>query len=423
MKKLFSLLLALVLLLSLFACSDEPPPSGASNDDEELRVSVWNGTVASGFSLGNGSQSEPYTIQSAAEFAFLAKSVNEGESYAGKYLILATDIDLNNIEWRPIGNGINSFSGSLDGNGHTVFNLKITEGVHYTGTLSGPELKYYANGLFGTCLNPSIKNLCVDGATLALTNTNGRNMIQAGVLIGMLQADSTTQISGINVSNATVTSALEENHSPVGSLDLGGVIGCVFATGKSSVELSRLSVDVNVFTENGGAHAFDVGGFVGYVRSDNLFEAKDCALHLSLTLDPERCYGQNLSFAAFGVVSAMNEKLILKNIFSRVTVNKIHDVFHGYSAYTASTIAAEVGGMILGNGGFHFENLFGYVEQVDETTGERVIVTALYDISSYAGVSTEKNCIGCETLPPNHGFDLAVWDVQDPSAPKLKTVK
>ena len=435
MRKLFSLLLVFVMLFSIFACNDAPPApndgdttnngdttndgAGDSSSDNESKVSTWDGTVATSFTVGNGSEAAPYEIQNAAEFAFFAKSVNDGESYARKYVTLGVDIDLANLEWIPIGNGVNHFSGSFDGKGHSVLNLKTTTGAHYTATLSGPELTYYANGLFGTCLNPTIKNLNVNGATVGLTNTNSSNMIVAGVLIGILQADSAAQISGITVSNAKVTSAFEKDHSPVSSLELGGLIGCLFATGESSVELSRLSVDVAVFTENGSGHAFDVGGFVGLVRSDNLLVVKDCALHLSVTLDPERCYGQNISFAAFGVVSAMNEKVTLKNIFSRVTVNKIHDHFHGYSAYTASAIVAEVTGMIQGNGGFHFENLFGYVEQID-ATGEKVVATNLYDISSYVGVSTEQNCIGCVTLPENHGFDETVWNLQDLASPKLK---
>ena len=423
MKKLMSLVLAVLLCigsLSLFSCNDstKDPPS-----EDQSKVSTWDGTVALSFSVGNGSEAEPYAIQNAAEFAFFAKSVNDGENYANKYVTLGADIDLASLEWTPIGNGVTHFSGSFDGNGHSVLNLKTTTGAHYTAALGGPELKYYANGLFGTCLNPTIKNLCIDGATVELTDTNGRNMIQAGVLIGILQADSTAQISGITVSNATVKSAFEKDHGPVSGLKLGGMIGCVFATGEAAVELSRLSVDVVIFTENGAGHAFDVGGLVGLVRSDNRLDVKDCALHLSVTLDPERCYTQNLSFAAFGALGAMNEKVTMKNVFSRVTVNKIHDNFHGYSAYTASVIAAEVGGVIRENGGFHFENLFGYVEQIDPQTGERVVATNLYDISYYAEVSTEQNCIGCETLPENHGFDETVWDLQDPASPKLKKIQ
>ena len=164
MKKLLLLILILALSLSLFACNGEPPTpndgTGDSSSNDQRNVSTWDGTVASSFTVGNGSEATPYEIQNAAEFAFFAKSVNDGENYANKYVTLGADIDLANLEWTPIGNGVTHFSGSIDGNGHSVLNLKTTTGAHYTAALGGPERKYYANGLFGTCLNPTIKNLC-----------------------------------------------------------------------------------------------------------------------------------------------------------------------------------------------------------------------------------------------------------------------
>ena len=75
------------------------------------------------------------------------------------------------------------------------------------------------------------------------------------------------------------------------------------------------------------------------------------------------------------------------------------------------------------NDGFQFENLFGYVEQIDAQTGERVVATNLYDIPFPTDVYTEQNCIGCETLPENHGFDETVWDLKDPASPKLKKIQ
>ncbi len=56
---------------------------------------VWDGSVASGFAGGDGSEKNPYIIETAEQLAFLAQSVNAGEAYEGKYFKLTSDLVLN----------------------------------------------------------------------------------------------------------------------------------------------------------------------------------------------------------------------------------------------------------------------------------------------------------------------------------------
>ena len=57
-------------------------------------AAMWDGTAAEGFESGNGNNSDPYIIKTAEQFAFLAKQVNGGETYQGKYFELEADLDL-----------------------------------------------------------------------------------------------------------------------------------------------------------------------------------------------------------------------------------------------------------------------------------------------------------------------------------------
>ncbi len=83
-----------------------------------------------------------------------AKSVNSGNNYAGKTVVLGDDIDLNNINWTPVGTLTNMFKGTFDGNGKTVSNLYVNRpddgGV----------------GLFGYVTQATIKNLTVENANV-----------------------------------------------------------------------------------------------------------------------------------------------------------------------------------------------------------------------------------------------------------------
>ena len=70
-----------------------------------------------------------FTITTAAQLRGLAELVNKNEDIFSECKIkLGKDIDLNNEQWTPIGNGY-EFNGEFDGQGHTIYNLKESEQV------------------------------------------------------------------------------------------------------------------------------------------------------------------------------------------------------------------------------------------------------------------------------------------------------
>lgn len=110
-------------------------------------VTVWDGSTATQFADGTGTESDPYQISTGAELAWLAAQVNAGTNYSGEYFTLTSDIQLNELDengmpkaaegqtgpyqWTPIGVYVDGrkndkpFSGTFDGNGHTISGLYI----------------------------------------------------------------------------------------------------------------------------------------------------------------------------------------------------------------------------------------------------------------------------------------------------------
>lgn len=92
-----------------------------------------------------------YQIGSAdqlIEFANIVNGVNV-DADPGASAVLIADIDLTDINWTPMGSDAHRYSGTFDGNGFSIKNMKI-EG-------STKEL-----GLFSVVTNATIKNLIID---------------------------------------------------------------------------------------------------------------------------------------------------------------------------------------------------------------------------------------------------------------------
>lgn len=168
---------------------------------------VWNGTIASGFAVGTGTENDPYQINTAAELAYFAKSVNDGKWYDGEYIILKNNINLNNQEWTPIGNHSNSFRGNFDGRNHTVTGMQISGELDRV-------------GLFGECtkhnVNSAIKNITVKDSVIC-----GINFV--GAIVGYAEE--------INIENCRSI-----GNTINGKTDVGGICGKIggYSVGKVS---------------------------------------------------------------------------------------------------------------------------------------------------------------------------------------------
>lgn len=157
--------------------------------------SFWGGIEMSDHLDGEGTEEEPYEINSANDLRLLAYNVanEEIDGYAGCYFILTRDISLSdNASWLPIGYFSETgeaepmpFKGNFDGQGYRIYNLKISD-----------TTQDYA-GLFGCLHGATIKNLTVDGQV----NANSKAAILAGEINDSVIENCTSlgQVRGVGV--------------------------------------------------------------------------------------------------------------------------------------------------------------------------------------------------------------------------------
>jgi parallel beta-helix repeat protein len=174
------------------------------------------------FSGGKGTLQDPYLIANAEQLYNVRK-------YMSAHFRLTSDISLSDSQWsadrgwQPIGNIINCFAGSLDGNGHTISGLKINRRVS----------NY--QGLFGCIQDGTIKNLKLSGLNIKGNQYTGgvtgyaKNSILEGVEVeGSITGDYYTggivgMLTGGTLSKSTVTARVS------GTQYVGGGIGLINA--------------------------------------------------------------------------------------------------------------------------------------------------------------------------------------------------
>lgn len=268
------------------------PRGGARSGDCVCRggyTNIWDGSIASAFAGGTGTAENPYQIATGAQLAYLASSVNNGETYAGKNFVLTADIDLNKRPWTPIANTFSGvflsgsvyriFAGNLDGQGYTVSNVAIgsesapfesdvfglfgaTEGkisnLHLnTVSIHGiakdvPQLGIvsFAGGLVGYA-SGNVENCHVTGLNMTMT-TPDSGWVAAYWIGGLVGISEAKQIDECSVVSGMITETS-------GKGSIGGLIG---ELGKASkITYSRADVTLNVTADSAGGA--DVGGFIG----------------------------------------------------------------------------------------------------------------------------------------------------------------
>ncbi|MDL2251143.1 hypothetical protein LJC51_10875, partial [Lachnospiraceae bacterium OttesenSCG-928-J05] len=110
-----------VILILVFLTQQIPAiPAYASGN-----TSVWDGSIASAYASGTGSEADPYIIKSASQFARISQEVSCGNE-VDKYYELSADVDLNSLNWIPIGNDEYPFKGYFNGKGHVITNMHVS---------------------------------------------------------------------------------------------------------------------------------------------------------------------------------------------------------------------------------------------------------------------------------------------------------
>ena len=128
-------------------------------DGADINV-VWDGETCTVPEYTESTKT--YSIKTPAHLAWIAKQVNEvGNPLTGCNVVLENDINLDYMNWTPIGSPLkdHGFCGNFDGQNYTIRNLKINQEPYSDG--------YAYVGLFGITENNSIKNLVIENVNIS----------------------------------------------------------------------------------------------------------------------------------------------------------------------------------------------------------------------------------------------------------------
>ena len=180
--------------------------NGTITDGVFTGIVSGSGTITGGtFNTritGSGTETDPYQISTAEGLKWFRDKVNNAKAKEETKIcaVLTANIDLENEAWMPIGIGEDTrnqdlpYSGTFDGNGHTISGLNVNYGDKN-------------GGLFCYVKSATIKNLTVAGS---VTHSSG-NGVDYGGIVGY--ADSSTIENCTN--RCTVT----------GNWYAGGIVG------------------------------------------------------------------------------------------------------------------------------------------------------------------------------------------------------
>ena len=202
--------------------------------------------AADGYATPVDTANKVVTVASAEELALFAKEVtDDGKNYSGYTLNLANDADLGEYLWKPI-NGYNRLSGIvLNGNGHTIRNMKVrgctNSSVYGTGFIGD------TNGAI------TIQDVAFDGADVFFVNYAKPQFAGnvGGIVLGYTYG--TTLFENVSVTNSSIW-----GFGKIGILLGMGADPGVKVTFKDCV------------SKNNTIHAaYDMGGLAGMIQRGN----------------------------------------------------------------------------------------------------------------------------------------------------------
>lgn len=294
-----------------------------------IKITDINGTGTTEpayFAYGSGTSDDPFGISDTRHLSNLAwLQYNGSFDNTNYYFELANDINENGSEYvmPPIGTEAHPFIGVFDGNGHTVYNVKITNdydqfsrkphNITYVesntevigffgvvGNLDGESYSSQVNSLHDVTL----ENLTVESVT---DNT------LIGLAAGYVNAD----MSGVKVGTSTIkTNGNAAKTAYTDKLSDYGLVGYTTKTGSSGTFEQRLSQYYNSKSDGddpgwGGSIAIkDLYNRIETMRDDYAYSANASTIPLAYTdtYDPNNNLLSHTSTRTIGyALSVYNE--------------------------------------------------------------------------------------------------------------------
>ncbi|WP_051280559.1 S-layer homology domain-containing protein [Anaerovorax odorimutans] len=280
-KKFLGIVLIFCMVLSLLPAMNVTAHAGS--------VEVWDGTASTSLNVVDtnstyDADSNPLAISSGADLAYMHDQVNAGKTATIKYTDingsentitaynasyqLTTNLVLNenttdyetwaisapaNI-WTPIGNAINPFAGTFDGDNHTVSGMYINNNSGYT-------------GMFGYIAGGKVQNL---GVINSYISGDG----DVGGVAGSVDINEYNGVFGA-LSNCYNSAYVTSN---ISGARLGGVVGVMAGT------ISDCYNTANIIDDSTIKHYRGVGGVAGnmlYCTASNCYNTGTIRLNKS----------------------------------------------------------------------------------------------------------------------------------------------
>ena len=225
------------------------------------------------FAGGSGTKEDPYQIETLEQLQAMANDM------AASY-VLTADIDAGSVEeWTPIGTLVAideagetpdpayAFTGTFDGNGHTISNLNVV----------GTQM---LSGLFGVTANATISNVTFKNLT-----------VEGSVMVGAIGYTYCSTVENVTVYGATVhgvdafaevgypaqmIGALTVDSNPEAQDLFSGAQNCgILGGGFEGSSLSDCTVSDSTLTVSGD-YCYGIGGMNGCVMTGEYY--RNCAV-------------------------------------------------------------------------------------------------------------------------------------------------
>ena len=224
---------------SVFVCT-------GGNGKFTMTGGTVDGSITMPYTVGNepvymdglGTAVSPYQISTADQLKLFRDIVNGTGGQTpnrGAWAVLTANIDLNNEPWTPIGPDRDSaYTGTFDGQGHTVKNLSVTVNgqpgraglfgcvkdgsirkLTVAGSVSCTANQGWCGGIAGYAMDETIEN-CASLCTVSCTGIDAR----VGGIVGLVDYNSRTLIIRDCYNIGKIT-----GRSDNGSGDAGGICG------------------------------------------------------------------------------------------------------------------------------------------------------------------------------------------------------
>ena len=238
---------------------------------------AWDGT-ATQWTAGTGSETDPYIIGTEQHLAYLQKTVNEGETYEGKFFRLAANLDMSGKTLNTIGfydvydlnnthyDESKPFLGTFDGAFYTVDNLKIE--------ISDPDNKEIGGvGLFALGQKSTVvKNLKLGSQVEVGTGdaymTGGIMGVSEGATIENCSFAGT--VNGGGGETGGIVGRCENNAVVKGCVNSGDVIGNTTTGGiVGSSDKTTIADCLHTGLINGN-QGFMIAGIIGWATNSEI---------------------------------------------------------------------------------------------------------------------------------------------------------